>query len=141
MRVLRAKTSSICSAATNNNRCTFRKDKSKVPVSAQSDCLSPVSAFILGRYRALSEPRFIFDQDLSHYIMLRIYGDNIVAAPYQEQLSDHSNLIVGGGLLIFKVGDTDTPKFQNSLLHSRLSIYKSRLVGQDPWFDWAYPYE
>ena len=64
----------------------------------------------------------------------------IVAAPYKERLSDHSNLIVGGGLLIFE-GDTDTPKFQNRPLQSRLSSYKSRLVGQDPWFDWAYPYE
>jgi len=76
-----------------------------------------LGAFILGRYRALSEPQFIFDQDTSHYIMLRIYGDNIVAAPYQEPLSDHSNLIVGGGLLIFKVGHTDTPQFQTGLFN------------------------
>jgi hypothetical protein len=37
-------------------------------------------AFVLGRHQALAEPQFIFDKDGKQYIVLRIYGDNIVTA-------------------------------------------------------------
>jgi hypothetical protein len=100
-----------------------------------------LGAFILGRYRAISEPQFIFDKDSSHYVVLRIYGDTIVSEPYVEELSNHNNYIVGGGLRFFKVGDKETPELRSRPKDTSLLIPRARLVGVNPWDDWAFPYK
>jgi hypothetical protein len=98
-------------------------------------------AFVLGRHQALAEPQFIFDKDDKQYIVLRIYGDNIITAAYAPTLSDPGTWVVGRGLRFFKVGDKDTPEFTTKPDYTRLSIPHKRLVGQNPWRDWLYPYE
>jgi hypothetical protein len=98
-------------------------------------------AFMLGRYRALLEPKLVFDQGETHYVVLRIYGEDIIAAPYVEELTNPNNLIVVSRLRFLKVGDKETPEFRTRDRRTQLSIHRERLLGVDSWLDWAYPYE
>ena len=118
----------------------FEKANAKILLELNLVTYVLLVAFVLGRYKARSEPQFIFDKDSTQYIVLRIYGDNIVAEPYVEEFSNQKNLIVGGGLRFFKVADKETPEFRIRPRDTSLSVPRANLLGEHPWRDWLFPY-
>jgi len=76
---------------------------------------------------------FIFDEGSTHYIVLRICGDNIVSEPFVQELSNPRNLIVGGELRFFKVADKEAPEFRIRPLDTSLLVPHAYRLGEHPW--------
>jgi len=75
-------------------------------------------AFALGRKSSYSSPQYVAHVGHENMLLLKVYGDYLIAAPVQLQ-SDV--LLVRHGLRIYKLGAPQTPNnFERRSLYSRL---------------------
>jgi hypothetical protein len=108
-----------------------------------------VYAFFAGRVEATREPRYVGKYGGINYILLRVYGDSVIAAPYFIKTVDFKPLLAGKetervlvvktGLRFFKIGAKEAPPDFAEIAPSLIIERDSHSLKTGFW-RWIAPY-
>lgn len=106
--------------------------------------LTSILVYCLGRFNAKSEPHYLMKSYNRRYIVLRIYGDSIITAPFvlkrAASMGSSANdvIVVMGAIRVFKVGDRDTPPMLARRWNQDIEPFsQTRKTGFGAW---VFPY-